>query len=191
MPRIRDVSKIGIIYQATLKLVLDTGFTNLKMADVARSAKLATGTLYIYFKSKEDLINELFLNIKQQKMDDLMTLFNPANTYEVSFRKLWFNYTQISLVEPERMIFIETFVRSPYLSRRTKLRSDQMLKPLEDFLRVGIRKRIIKNFPVQLLMAQLMGPVHEMVKLQYDNKVKLTPKLMEASFQMAWNGVKK
>jgi AcrR family transcriptional regulator len=49
MSRPRDENKIEVIYEATLKLVLETGFNGLKMADVAKAANLATGTLYIYF----------------------------------------------------------------------------------------------------------------------------------------------
>ena len=47
MARPKDENKINTIYEATLKLVLKTGFNGLKMADVAKAAKLATGTLNI------------------------------------------------------------------------------------------------------------------------------------------------
>ncbi|MBK7429323.1 MAG: helix-turn-helix transcriptional regulator [Saprospiraceae bacterium] len=39
---------------------MKSGYTDLRMADVAKEAGMATGTLYIYFKNKEELINTLF-----------------------------------------------------------------------------------------------------------------------------------
>ncbi|MFM7485318.1 MAG: TetR/AcrR family transcriptional regulator, partial [Cytophagales bacterium] len=77
MARPRDENKIEPIYEATLRLVLKTGFNGLKMADVAKAAKLATGTLYIYFKNKEVLINELYSHLKKSKMAKMLEVFDP------------------------------------------------------------------------------------------------------------------
>lgn len=190
MARPKDKSKIDIIYQATLKLVLKTGFNGLKMADVAKVAKVATGTVYIYFQNKDVLINQLFLTLKKQKMDETLQVFDPTDPYRISFKKLWLNYLRISMRDPERMIFIEQFVHSSYLTKKTKDQSDVLLKPLEDFLASGVKQGILKKLPVELLTGQLVGPITEMVKLEYDNKLKITTSLMEESFQMAWSSVK-
>ncbi|NOS90748.1 MAG: TetR/AcrR family transcriptional regulator, partial [Cyclobacteriaceae bacterium] len=107
MARPKDESKIDAIYESTLRLVLQTGFNGLKMADVAREAKLATGTLYIYFKNKEVLINELYYHLKKSKVTQMMSVFDPSESFPVAFKKLWLNYFTISLNEPERMKFIE------------------------------------------------------------------------------------
>ena len=55
MPRIKDENKIQAIYQATLALVLKSGYAELNMAAVAKEAGIATGSIYTYFKNKEAL----------------------------------------------------------------------------------------------------------------------------------------
>lgn len=191
MARPKDDSKIEAIYDATLKLVLETGFNGLKMADVAREAKLATGTLYIYFKNKEVLINELYYHLKKSKTLKVLEVFDSKDDYEVSFKKLWTNYLTISLAEPERMKFIEQFTHTSYLTKKTKQQGDELIKPLEDFLKQGISKGLIKKLPVELLLSQLMGPIIESVKLHYENTLRITNSLKEEMFQMAWNSIKK
>ncbi len=62
MPRSKDETKVIAIFDATLSVVMKTGFNGLKMADVAKKAGLATGTVYLYFKNKEALINALYLH---------------------------------------------------------------------------------------------------------------------------------
>ncbi len=190
MARPRDESKIEAIYEATLKLVLETGFNGLKMADVAKAAHLATGTLYIYFKNKEVLINELYYHLKKNKTLKILEVFNPKDTFSMAFKKLWMNYLNISLAEPERMKFIEQYTHTSYLTKKTKLQGDQLLKPLEEFLVSGIKQGLVKKLPAQLLLSQLMGPINESVKLHYDQTLRITPSLKEELFQMAWNSIK-
>jgi TetR/AcrR family transcriptional regulator, repressor of fatR-cypB operon len=189
MPRPKDDTKVQVIFSATLALVLKTGFTGLKMADVAKAAKLATGTLYIYFKNKEVLINQLYLAIKKQKMEKLMAVFNPTDTFPESFKKLWYCYFKVSLNEPERMMFIEQYAHSSFLTKKTKEQSDMMLNGLKDILSEGMKQGIVKKLPVTLLLGQLIGPITELVKLQYDGSLTITSKLMDECFEMAWDSI--
>jgi len=189
--RHRDETKIEAIYEATLRLVLETGFNGLKMADVAKESGFATGKLYIYFKNKEVLINELYFHLKKNKTLKMLEVFDTSDSFLVAFKKLWMNYLIISLQEPERMRFIEQFTHTSYLTKKTKQQSDLLLKPLEDFLTVGIKQGLVKKLPVQLLLSQLMGPINESVKLQYDKTLKLTATLKEDMFKMAWSSIRK
>jgi AcrR family transcriptional regulator len=71
MSRPKDEQKRISIFDATLTLVLQTGFTGLRMADVAKKAGVATGTVYKYFPSKENLIDDLFLHQKEIKLKEM------------------------------------------------------------------------------------------------------------------------
>ncbi len=52
---VKHVKKRRKIYKAALKVFAKKGFHNTKMQDVAEKASLGKGTLYWYFKSKEEL----------------------------------------------------------------------------------------------------------------------------------------
>ncbi len=190
MARPKDDSKINAIYEATLKLVLKTGFNGLKMADVAKAAKLATGTLYIYFKNKDVLINELFLYLKKAKTAEVLKVYNPSDAFEVAFRKMWFNYLDISLREPERMLFIEQFAHTSYLTKKTKQQGDQLLAPLAAFVESGIKNKKLRPLPVDIVLSQVLGPIYEMVKLEKEGTLKLSTQQKQALYEMAWNAVK-
>ena len=72
MARVKDPSKIDRLFDAALRHVLETGYAGLKMAEVAKEAGVATGTIYTYFDGKADLINQLYRYLKQQKMAAIM-----------------------------------------------------------------------------------------------------------------------
>jgi AcrR family transcriptional regulator len=189
MARPKDDSKIDVIFEATLKIVLKTGFNGLKMADVAKAAGLATGTLYIYFKNKEVLINELFLSLKTAKTHRLLAVYNAKDSFEVNFRNLWFNYLELSLNEPERMLFIEQFAHTSLLTKKTKALGDELLKPLEEFLQQGIQQKKVRKLPIPLLLSQLMGPIYEIVKLQMDKKIVMNKNMKEGLYEIALRGI--
>jgi len=50
------------IIQAATKVFAQKGFYNSKVADVAKEAKVADGTIYLYFKNKDDLLISIFEN---------------------------------------------------------------------------------------------------------------------------------
>jgi AcrR family transcriptional regulator len=87
MPRIKDITKVASICKATLKLLQRSGFTEMTMASVAAQAGIATGSIYTYFKNKEDLINKLFIDIKTEMFRNMLNAFTASNTFELNFKK--------------------------------------------------------------------------------------------------------
>jgi TetR/AcrR family fatty acid metabolism transcriptional regulator len=52
--------KYEAILRAAIKVFARKGYFNSKVADIAGQAKIADGTVYLYFKSKEDILHSIF-----------------------------------------------------------------------------------------------------------------------------------
>jgi len=52
--------KRDVILRAATDVFADRGFFNAQVADVARAAGVAAGTVYLYFRSKDDLLVSIF-----------------------------------------------------------------------------------------------------------------------------------
>lgn len=48
------------IIQAATKVFAEKGFYNAKVSDIAKEAQVADGTIYLYFKNKDDLLISIF-----------------------------------------------------------------------------------------------------------------------------------
>ncbi|MDW7739977.1 MAG: TetR/AcrR family transcriptional regulator [Bacillota bacterium] len=59
----RTGDKYQVILEAAVKTFAKTGYHRTRVADIAREAGVADGTVYIYFKNKEDLLISLFQNL--------------------------------------------------------------------------------------------------------------------------------
>src|SRR6266705_4781259 len=56
------------ILDAAVKVFAERGYFSSTVAEIARAAGVADGTIYLYFKSKDDLLLRLF----DEKMTDLL-----------------------------------------------------------------------------------------------------------------------
>jgi len=55
-----SVDKRTAILRAATRVFARNGYFNSKVADIARAADVADGTVYLYFKSKEEILHSIF-----------------------------------------------------------------------------------------------------------------------------------
>ncbi len=67
-PKRSESDKYGRIIEAATKVFSGKGFFKSTVSDVARAADVAEGTIYLYFKNKDDLLISIF--------EDSMDMFN-------------------------------------------------------------------------------------------------------------------
>jgi TetR/AcrR family fatty acid metabolism transcriptional regulator len=68
------IEKRDRITEAAISVFAQKGYRASRVADVAREAGVADGTIYLYFRSKE----ELLLTIFEEKMEDLLSELSEA-----------------------------------------------------------------------------------------------------------------
>jgi TetR/AcrR family fatty acid metabolism transcriptional regulator len=59
-PAVRDPEKPQQIIQAAVRVFARKGYFSSRVSDIAREAGIAAGTIYLYFKTKEDILITLF-----------------------------------------------------------------------------------------------------------------------------------
>jgi TetR/AcrR family transcriptional regulator, fatty acid metabolism regulator protein len=58
----RDPDKSQNIIEAAVRVFARKGYYNSRVSDIAREAGIAAGTIYLYFKTKDDILVTLFRN---------------------------------------------------------------------------------------------------------------------------------
>ena len=67
-PAIAD--KRSAILRAAIRVFANNGYFNSKVADIAREAGVADGTVYLYFKSKEEILHSIFDRSMEEAIAD-------------------------------------------------------------------------------------------------------------------------
>ena len=62
--------KRDAILRAAIDVFAERGFFNAQVADVARAAGVAAGTVYLYFRSKDDLLVSIFERSMREVIDE-------------------------------------------------------------------------------------------------------------------------
>lgn len=60
-----SVDRAALVRRAMVELVAETGIQGATMAEVAKRAGVATGTAYVHYESKEDLLIAAFVEVKR------------------------------------------------------------------------------------------------------------------------------
>lgn len=191
MPKPKDENKIAQIFNATLKLVSKDGFSGLRMGDVAKAAGIATGTLYIYFKDKETLINALYLHIKQDMASKYIIKEDFNKPYKQTFDAVWKKYYLVTLENRQASAFIEQYYMSHFYNKKKKEEAHQSLKLIYELLERGKKEKLIKNIDNALLIAQVNGPILDITKMITAGNIENSTQTMNLALQMAWDSIKK
>ena len=188
--RVKDERKIEVIYQATLQLTQEVGIAGITVAKIAKQANLATGTVYIYFKNKEELINQLYLHLKHQTAQDLFQGVDLQEPFKVCFKKLWTNALQNKLQHFKESVFMEQYYHSPYITAETRQTVTSQMLPFMELLERGKQELVIKPIDNTLLVAITHGFIRQLSYAHLEHKLVLSQDIIETAFQMNWDALR-
>ena len=110
----KTVDRPALIRKALRDLVAERGFHGASMGAVAKAAGVATGTAYVHYESKEELVYATYLELKGELgaavLADLDQTAEPAERW----RHLLTRSYEFLADEPERARFLTQLEESPY-----------------------------------------------------------------------------
>jgi AcrR family transcriptional regulator len=105
--------KRSALLQAALELFAENGFNGSPTSLIAKRAGVANGTLFLYFKNKEELIRELFREVRAQI--DGVILDSPAEMpVRERFLQSFDRLLRFFLANPQEFKFVEQYHFSPF-----------------------------------------------------------------------------
>lgn len=180
--------KVQIIY-AAMKLLTENGVQATPMSAIAKAAGTGMGTIYNYFPTKEDLINAIYLYIKQ---DELKQIIVPVEDVPVKkqFDHYYGGLTRYMIGHPDHFWFMDQFHNSPILLPETKEEGMKVLCPIIDLITKGQEQGIIKQLSKDELLQFLNGGLMGFVRWMLGSGKKLTQQLLDNQLRIAWDAIK-
>lgn len=189
--RVKDENKIDLIFKSSLQLILNVGIAGLTMSKIAQHASIATGTLYIYFKSKEELLNKLYLHLNSQSRERFMKGYDKDEPFKIGFKKVWLNYLTHRIEHYEESVFLEQYYRSPYISKDQKQLAENLKHPVHQMIQRGKKEKLVKNnIDNEMLFLALLGFIRELADEHVTKIYKLNKERIEQAFLLSWDTIK-
>lgn len=122
------------------------GYDRTKMDDIAETANLSKGTIYLYFKSKEELFYAISENNIKALKEQLSVLFTKSEDLISDSQKFYVNFRKAS--EQSDKVFLETIAESSRNQRLQEMLYHQRMKVLDivtEYLKLQIKKGFFRS----------------------------------------------
>jgi AcrR family transcriptional regulator len=182
--------KKAAIFKATMQLITKHGFHGTPMSKVAKEAGVAAGTIYHYFDGKEDLINQLYGELKEQMGAALLNEVDTQASVKDQFFGFWLNLYSYFYHNPDEFWFLEQYANSPYISSTVREENARYYQPVIDFLAAGIEKGELRNIDLDLMVSLVYGGIVSTVKLALSEDYNMTDNMLNDAVKSSWDGAR-
>lgn len=179
------------ILDTSLKLFVENGFHGTSTAEIAKTAGVATGTLFHYFKTKEELINNLYIYTKGSMLDEVKGDYNGKMSLKENILNLWLKFSYFGINNPHKFQFILIFHSSPYITTLTKEQVENKFVELIEIYKLGVEKEEIKVIDDEMLMDFFWGNIFSTVSYFVKYPEKLSEESLNMAFELFWDGISK
>jgi len=186
----KSIEKRTALLKATLALINNGGIQEASMAKIAKQANVSPATIYLYFENKQDLVNQLYLEVKTEFTSKAFLQYDAKAPTKKSFEQIWFNMAHFKLYQNEEAAFLSQCDNTPLIDQETLHKGLELLQPLFELWKRGQHEGIIKNISPFLLYAYTIYPMAFLLNMQKRECYPIDDTVLKSAFQAAWDSIK-
>ena len=191
MIRSLNPQKRTAFLDAALQLFVARGVQNTSTAAIAQQAGAAAGTLFLYFPTKQDLLDELALQIARRQSEHIQALIQPELSARQTFAAIWNGSLEWFLEHPDAYRYIQQVRDSSVLSPRVVEESNQSFAFYYAAIQKGLAEGCLKPYPLELIGGMLYQSIVAVMNLlgaQPDPAQQADT--MRMGFDIFWDGIR-
>ena len=177
------------VFDGAFKLLSEGGFQQSPMSKLAEMSKVSIGTIYLYFPSKEELIQCLFEDVRQKMELAILGKYNTKAPLRTRFKILFMNICDYYLHNKSHFIFMDQFLLSKYNTEVLDAFSENVSKQFQLAYRDGIKLKELRKVPFETVMALVYGPIVSSFKMHHTGYRKLTKDLIAELEDCVWSSI--
>ncbi|RPF55426.1 TetR/AcrR family transcriptional regulator [Aquisalibacillus elongatus] len=182
------------IIDAAVEVIAENGYHSSQVSKIAKRAGVADGTIYLYFKNKEDILVSVF----QEKMGQFIErIENQINDHETADKKLYslieMHFRQLA-EDPHLAIVTQLELRQSKKELRLKINEvlKRYLALVDDILKEGMEEGVFhSHLNIKLVRQIIFGMLDEIVTnwVMKEQRYDLVDQAKEVHFVIS-NGLK-
>ena len=164
---VENKSKEDMILDVAKKVIEEKGFHNTRMDDIAVGAGVAKGTLYLYFKSKEELFAKLMDREYNKVLKSLLEVVSASDDVVSKIDAVIEGF--LRYMEENRGFFLSIMYEAPAIKKghmkekmreKTRVVNEGMKRLVEE----GIKEGIIRDdVEIPVLVSAIIGTVTRVI----------------------------
>ncbi len=160
-------SKEDLILDVAKRVIEEKGFYNTRMDDIASLAGVAKGTLYLYFKSKDDLFSKLMEREYNKVVSGLLQVAHSKDDVISKIDGVIEGF--LEYMEENRDFFLSIMYEAPSIKKnnlRKKIRENNRIiqESLGRLVEEGIKEGLIRDdIEIPVIVGNIIGTVSRVV----------------------------
>lgn len=193
--RIRDEQKESAIREKAMEMIVKEGFDGLSMQKLAKAAGVSPATIYIYFKNREDLLNQLFNDVQQKFSEVALKDFSPELSFEEGLWVQWQNRLEFIFNYPVHFRFHEQFRNSPLIDHKD-VDLSEFRRNMRDFVCNVMRRGEMRPLEPEVFWSVAYGTLYTLVQFHLHEKsfmndsFAITDDVLKQTFSMVIKALK-
>ncbi len=189
MAKAKSEDKRNAILAAAIQVFAERGLTAPTFA-ISQAAGLAEGTLFTYFRTKDDLVNAVYLDIKTDLADAMMSGFPRRTSVRHRFKHVWNRYLDWGIANPLSLVVVKQVEVWSGLTEESKLAVTAPFVEIQTMANDAVAQGISRNLPGAFLAAAMSALAETAMKFMQSDP-QAAESFRQAGFDMIWAGIVK
>lgn len=189
MARPRSEDKRNAILDAATKVFAEQGISA-PTAKIARSAGVAEGTLFTYFDSKDTLLNQLYLELKVDMRDAMLTGYPRRASSRERANHVWRTYIGWGVAHPQGRKVMAQLSVSERIKPETKATGSAPFGDVQGMLQEATAKGVLKDLDPAFVGALLTALAETTMDFIVREPAR-AEHYRSAGFEAFWNAIGK
>ncbi len=178
------------ILEAALGLIAERGFHGTPAALIAERAGVGVGTIYRYFRDKDELIHAVFQDVEKRQIEIITRNYDEERPFRERFVHLCRNVYHCLMENPLEFRFLEQYFDSPYgVEQRRRL--DNLSRPFGRLFFAGKEQQVLKDVPDKMLYSLVFGPIAFSIKEHNAGFLQLDAERIDLFIGALWDAIRR
>jgi len=157
-------------------------------AAITGAAGIAEGSLFTYFKTKDELINALYRELKLELADATMSGFPRKQSARHRLEHLWNGYVQWGVANPDRQKVLKQIQVWGGLTEESEQAASAPFSEIQRMAEDAVTQKIYRDIPQAFIVAAL-GALAEMTMEFMVREPERAEMYRTAGFETLWAGI--
>ncbi len=189
MARPKSEDKRNAILSAATEVFAERGLGAATLA-ISNAAAVAEGTLFTYFKTKDDLVNELYRQIKLELADAMMSEFPRRKSVRHRLQHIWDCFVNWGVANPVQRKVLAQLEVSNRLSAESKKAGSAPFVEIQTMAQDAIARHILRDLPQEFIGAVMRALAETTMELMASNP-EAADRYRQLGFEVLWAGITK
>lgn len=185
MPRTSKDMTRQKLRDALVAEAVENGIAAVNIARIVKRAKVSAGTVYVHFESKDDMLRQVYLQLKSEFHDHVTRHRDEPDSAKL-VRHMWFDMFDFVRDRPRDFLFLEYAAAAKLLPPEQQAIADGYARDIAALLRRGVDDGTLAPLEPGLLSLLLVAPAMQLARGAVIAGRPITQEVVSQAFDRVW-----